>query len=130
MLSLSHQIHYHTNTTPQQKQTHKSNKKEHNVVTQHQQINKKLHKHQSTPTFKQQKPPGYWNLKHNQVTFMMNVAKCLQVIRWEDWYTITSKQITDEGGSRLLAKYNESPMQLIQSIYPEYPWKVSHSHLL
>jgi len=67
---------------------------------------------------------SYWiNNEEAQRKFMDFVAKELNVKTWEDWYTVTFKEIEYCGGSTLLYIYNDSPMKLIRTIYSEHPWQ-------
>ena len=39
-----------------------------------------------------------------------------------DWYSITIKEIKNNGGSGLLNRYNDSLQYALESIYPNYEW--------
>lgn len=53
------------------------------------------------------------------------VGQKLGIDKWENWYTVTQSQLIDNGvGSLLMSRYNGSPASLIQSVYPEHPWKL------
>ena len=42
----------------------------------------------------------------------------------EDWYQITEKIITEEGGGYLISTfYQSSPFNALSSVYPKYSWK-------
>jgi len=66
---------------------------------------------------------GFWQNIENQRRYMVWLGKKLEYNRQEDWYLITGKQIHDNDGSGLLSHYyNNSPIQLIKTIFPEYEW--------
>src|SRR5689334_21955923 len=45
--------------------------------------------------------------------------------RLEDWYNITTDDISKFGGDRLLdTHFNSSPVKALKTIYPEYDWMI------
>lgn len=63
-----------------------------------------------------------WGSKENQQQFLERLARHLGLKKFEDWYNVTAKQITENGGSRILDKYKGSPSKLIMSVYTDYKW--------
>ena len=72
--------------------------------------------------FSQKVPQGYWNDINNKREFMNWLGKQLDYQKMDDWYNISVKNITNYGGWNLLMKYNGSPSQILQSVYPEHKW--------
>ena len=73
-------------------------------------------------------PDGYWKDEKNHRNFIENLGKHLEIQSLEDWYKITSKSIIDFGGKSLLKFYNDSPIKLITTLFPNHnwlPWKFS-----
>lgn len=66
--------------------------------------------------------PHNLNVKENDRYLVNRLGKKLGLKRMEDWYKVTWKEIQDNGGTHLLRKYGSSPSELIQKVYPEYPW--------
>ncbi len=62
-----------------------------------------------------------WSDINKQKTFLEKLAKKLRITSPTEWYSVTPQQIIRNGGSELLAKYNDSPMKLLRTIYPQYP---------
>lgn len=67
-------------------------------------------------------PQGYWEERKHQRQALDQLATELNVGHWENWYTMTSQHITTHGGGGLLTCYGRSPAQMVQTLYPEYPW--------
>ncbi len=70
-----------------------------------------------------QLPRGYWNDIANQRSFILDLAKKLNITAPESWYQITAGSIRQHGGAGLLSKYNGSLGALLRSMYPEYQWQ-------
>ena len=67
-----------------------------------------------------------WKDKENHKTYAIWVGKELNYKNMEDWYKITQKDIySNYGGGLLVTYYNGSPSQFLQSVFPDYPWKLS-----
>tara|TARA_B100001996_G_scaffold27295_1_gene20949 strand:+ start:141 stop:2144 length:2004 start_codon:yes stop_codon:yes gene_type:complete len=65
----------------------------------------------------------FWDDKDNQKTYMKWVGELLGCTTMEDWYKIQGKDFTDNYGVTLLYNYyNGSPIQLLESIFPDYKW--------
>ena len=62
--------------------------------------------------FPQNVPTGFWNIKENQKRFMDWLGKKLKFTRLDDWYKITVRDLTRNGGRSLLTKYGDSPSRL------------------
>lgn len=41
----------------------------------------------------------------------------------EDWYKLTRKMVLDVGGAELIKYYDQSPIKLLRSTFPDYDWK-------
>ena len=75
-------------------------------------------------------PNNHWNIKENQLQYMNSLQKILGYHKIDDLYKVTKNDFEENSGIGLLSKYNNSPYQLLLSIYPEYEWffwKFSHS---
>ncbi len=53
---------------------------------------------------------------------MLELAKKLNITTPQGWYQVTMRSLIQNGGSEILAKYNDSPTKLLSAIYPEYPY--------
>ncbi len=69
-------------------------------------------------------PPGFWSIKSNHRVFLDDLANKLQLKNFEGWYGVTTGDLNNHGGHRLLALHNGSFSKLLQAVYPEY---LSHS---
>jgi hypothetical protein len=67
----------------------------------------------------------YWDSKTNQKDFLDWLSNKLNFKNMEDWYSITVKQIAENGGRRLLQRYGDSRFKMIQSIYNTQQWNQS-----
>jgi hypothetical protein len=76
--------------------------------------------------FKQKKGAGFWNNVENRKTFLDELGHKLGFKMMDDWYSISHKQIKENGGLGLLDKYNNSPSKLIVASYPTHQWMISH----
>jgi hypothetical protein len=56
------------------------------------------------------KPYGYWMDVANQRLFFDDLAKKLNITKPEDWYSISSRTVKQNGG-HFLSKYNTSVIQ-------------------
>jgi len=66
---------------------------------------------------------SFWDDKDNQKTYMKWVGELLGCTTMEDWYKIQGKDFKDNYGVTLLYNYyNGSPIQLLESIFPDYKW--------
>eukprot|EP01027_Heterolobosea_sp_BB2_P018918 GEZU01026579.1.p1 GENE.GEZU01026579.1~~GEZU01026579.1.p1 ORF type:complete len:601 (+),score=135.41 GEZU01026579.1:14-1816(+) len=73
-------------------------------------------------------PRSFWKNINNQRLFMDKVAVDMQVKNFEDWYSVSVKEIIARGGGPLLKDYYENSMLLaLQGIYPEHPWQEAGS---
>jgi hypothetical protein len=52
-----------------------------------------------------------------------HLAITLKLENWEDWYSVTTKDVVDHGGRSLLNKYHGSMFMLLRSSYPEHSWE-------
>jgi len=73
--------------------------------------------------FHEEKPSGYWKDLKNQRDFFDDLAKKLKIEKQEDWYSVQSKQISQNGGAGLLNRYTNSPYKALKTVYPEFDWK-------
>jgi hypothetical protein len=80
-------------------------------------------------------PKYYWKDRRNQREFLDTLSRKLNFKSWEDWYQVTPevmslvfkilsvfKVFQNNEAGYLLDLYNGSPSEMIQSLYPEYPW--------
>ena len=74
-----------------------------------------------------QMPTNYWTNEDYKRGLMKVLEKKLKIVEWEDWYSITKKDIIDAGpigASKLLGYYGGSPSKLIMSMYPQNAWNI------
>ena len=72
---------------------------------------------------RQQVKRGTWNDYENHKIYADWLGKKLGYRTMEDWYQLTKKKIYDNyGGGLIASKYNNSPLQFIQGLFPEYNW--------
>lgn len=64
------------------------------------------------------RPKGYWDNIANQRSFMDELTKKLNIT--DEWFKITTKALKQHGASRLLQKYDGSPIKLLKTVYPKY----------
>ena len=70
-------------------------------------------------------PNGHWKNKDNHKIYCEYLFKKLGYTTMDDWYKISSKDIQNNYGNGLLAcYYNNSPIKLVTSIYPNYNWVI------
>jgi hypothetical protein len=71
-------------------------------------------------------PNGYWKNKKFQKEYMEWLGKELGYTTMEHWYKINQRYILKNYGAGLLnTYYNNSPIKLLTSIYPNYEWEIS-----
>ncbi len=70
----------------------------------------------------------YWEREHfhihNHRKLLDKVGKQLNLKSYEDWYSVTTKQVRTLGKAGILNRYNGSLSKLLSTVYPEYPIKV------
>src|SRR5690349_6915619 len=54
--------------------------------------------------------------------FFDRLAKRLGCHSREDWYNVKLEVIIKHGGQRVLQCYNNSPLNALQSVFPEHNW--------
>jgi hypothetical protein len=65
----------------------------------------------------------FWKNKENHKVYAIWLGKELGYENWEDWYKITTEQISKKYGGGLLSKYYDgSPYAFLKSIFPNYEW--------
>jgi len=64
----------------------------------------------------------YWKKKENQKKYMDWLIKKLGYTDKEQWYNITQRIIDNNNGGAMINEYNGSPIQLLNTLYPEYEW--------
>lgn len=72
-------------------------------------------------------PNGFWDSRENRKEYVESLAKILGVNEPKDWRHVTSKQVQELGGSRLLERYNSSLAALLEDVYPELRKQPPHS---
>eukprot|EP01118_Nematostelium_gracile_P010561 TRINITY_DN3656_c0_g1_i6.p1 TRINITY_DN3656_c0_g1~~TRINITY_DN3656_c0_g1_i6.p1 ORF type:complete len:404 (+),score=92.95 TRINITY_DN3656_c0_g1_i6:77-1288(+) len=65
-------------------------------------------------------PNGYWGDINNQRAAIKQFGKEMGYKRMEDWYQTSAKKLEHRNLGGLLAKYNGSPSNLLQTIFPEH----------
>ena len=72
----------------------------------------------------QRVPIGYWEDIKHQKEYMEWLKLELGYTTPEDWYKISKKVLQNNYGGGILKHYNNSPIKLITSIYPNYNWVI------
>ncbi len=62
----------------------------------------------------------HWDDISHQRTLMDKIAKRLHIVDAKGWYHITAATLKMHGGAPILHKFNDSPSQLLMTVYPEY----------
>ena len=73
---------------------------------------------------------GAWKIIENHKIYMDWLGLQLGYKISEDWYNIKGQDIRNKDGGGLLKNYNNSPLQLLKSVYPEenwLPWKFTNA---
>lgn len=70
------------------------------------------------------KPRGYWDIANHQSEFFSRLGDQLGYTQMDDWYNVTTEDITKNGGASVLAKYNYSPSKALMCIYPQHNWMI------
>ena len=69
-------------------------------------------------------PPDSWQLIENHKKYLKRLGKKLGYRKPEDWYRITKKDFTDNGGSGLLSRYyKNSPILAVKTLCDCYDFK-------
>src|SRR5205823_8634 len=64
-----------------------------------------------------------WHKTTHQRELLDSAAHQLGVKQSEEWYNITLKHCAgSDVGSLLQTEFNNSPLQMLQSVYPEHKW--------
>ena len=63
-----------------------------------------------------------WDEYEYQIEYIEWLGKQLGFSKLSDWYNINGQVFKKNYGSGLIIKYNDSPYQLLSSVYPEYEW--------
>src|SRR3990167_6712006 len=66
---------------------------------------------------------GFWKVKENQIEFMNNLAKKLNIKKPEEWYDVKVTDIKKHGGRGLFRMYS-TYYELLTSLYPSIQWRV------
>eukprot|EP01114_Cavostelium_apophysatum_P024180 TRINITY_DN9394_c0_g1_i1.p1 TRINITY_DN9394_c0_g1~~TRINITY_DN9394_c0_g1_i1.p1 ORF type:complete len:346 (-),score=54.43 TRINITY_DN9394_c0_g1_i1:1115-1999(-) len=61
--------------------------------------------------------------KHHQRAYLDFVGKIIGVSTWEDWYKVPLKNLSDPFGNAVTDLYGKSRPKMMQSVFPEYPWR-------
>jgi len=67
-------------------------------------------------------PKGYWDEKSNQKEYIDWLGRKLGFQKTEDWYRVKRRDFMDNGGSILLSRFNNSPINVIHAcVFPKWP---------
>jgi hypothetical protein len=72
--------------------------------------------------FEQRVPHGFWEKLDNQTFFMDWLTRKLNYTKMNDLYKMTSSDIVDNGGSRLIGLYGGSVSKMLQTVYSQHKW--------
>ncbi len=68
---------------------------------------------------------GYWYDISHQRDYFDSLARDMNLQTFEQWYDITREDVEAHEGSDFLAvHYDRSVARALQTVYPEYNWKV------
>ena len=70
-------------------------------------------------------PVGYWTDVDIQKQFLESIFRELEMKTLDDWYKVSTKEVRDRGGYRLMDLYSGSLMKALQLIYPQHKWDIS-----
>ena len=73
-------------------------------------------------------PFNYWNSTENQLKFLEKIKVIYKIESTDDWYKITNKMITQNGGHRLIHMYG-SIYRCVRTLYPHLLWDDSKSSI-
>eukprot|EP01118_Nematostelium_gracile_P009096 TRINITY_DN3048_c0_g2_i1.p1 TRINITY_DN3048_c0_g2~~TRINITY_DN3048_c0_g2_i1.p1 ORF type:complete len:398 (-),score=57.98 TRINITY_DN3048_c0_g2_i1:17-1066(-) len=57
--------------------------------------------------------------------FKIKLSQELNIVKMEDWYSVSRRQISGKGGGGLLQKYHNSPSKMLMFLFPEHEWKLT-----
>eukprot|EP01114_Cavostelium_apophysatum_P017651 TRINITY_DN5299_c0_g1_i1.p1 TRINITY_DN5299_c0_g1~~TRINITY_DN5299_c0_g1_i1.p1 ORF type:complete len:540 (-),score=100.78 TRINITY_DN5299_c0_g1_i1:292-1911(-) len=69
-------------------------------------------------------PKRTWKDLQTHRELIEDIGKKLNIQRWDDWYSVTSKDIEEFGGTKILKFYGYSPSRLLSTVLYEFPWKM------
>eukprot|EP01127_Copromyxa_protea_P003215 TRINITY_DN13067_c0_g1_i1.p1 TRINITY_DN13067_c0_g1~~TRINITY_DN13067_c0_g1_i1.p1 ORF type:complete len:533 (+),score=50.42 TRINITY_DN13067_c0_g1_i1:221-1600(+) len=67
-------------------------------------------------------PKHFWEEKENRLFFMSRFAKKRGIKTYQDWYSVSVLDITEEAGPALMNIFNNSPYALLCDAFPEWKW--------
>ena len=67
-------------------------------------------------------PNNSWDSKENQLKYMAWLGEQLGYTTMDDWYKVFNNDFHTNYGCGLISKYNNSPYQLLISVFPEHNW--------
>lgn len=68
-------------------------------------------------------PKDYWNNPKHQRNFFEFISSQLGVKSMDEWYAVNSKDVQHKDFQHIMKLYNESLVQALNSIFPEFPWQ-------
>lgn len=77
-------------------------------------------------------PRDYWDDLPARERFLSRLGVRLGYLQPSDWYRMTRRQLIASGASGLLARYGDSPREVLRSVWPDaengwLPWRFSSS---
>ena len=69
---------------------------------------------------------NYWANIDNQKQFFDNLYNTLKLNSLDDWYAVNTKIIHKFGGNGILSRYKGSKSKALQTVYPNYDWKITN----
>jgi hypothetical protein len=67
-------------------------------------------------------PIGFWDDFEQHSKYLEWLGTHINITHMEQWYQVTAKQISDNGGYTLMSKYNNSVLQLVSTVFPDHVW--------
>jgi hypothetical protein len=68
----------------------------------------------------------FWTQRENQRDFLDILGSKLGFKCMNDWYSLLSKQLIQNGGKYLLNKYRGSPSKVVMNVYEHFQWEKSN----
>ncbi len=68
------------------------------------------------------RPNGFWQNDYNVREYMTRLQAVLGYQVIEDWYKVSQRDFMSNDGGGLMNRFNASPVQLLEHIYPEHQW--------
>eukprot|EP01114_Cavostelium_apophysatum_P007756 TRINITY_DN1993_c0_g1_i1.p1 TRINITY_DN1993_c0_g1~~TRINITY_DN1993_c0_g1_i1.p1 ORF type:complete len:544 (+),score=104.71 TRINITY_DN1993_c0_g1_i1:59-1690(+) len=76
-------------------------------------------------TFKfQHLSQSHWSDGVHQVQQVKHLESEVNIKKWDDWYCVSTMEVANKGGHKLLQHFGGSLSKMLASVYPQHPWDV------